>query len=55
MIADGLFWRRAVDPAFDGSKLVPAVLQVIGGLLKPVPGADRASHRQAISRVGIAS
>jgi TetR/AcrR family transcriptional regulator, repressor for uid operon len=37
VIGDGLFWRRAVDPAFDGSKLVPAVLQVIGGLLKPVP------------------
>jgi TetR/AcrR family transcriptional regulator, repressor for uid operon len=37
VIADGLFWRRAVDPAFDGSKLVPAVLQVIGGMLKPVP------------------
>jgi TetR/AcrR family transcriptional regulator, repressor for uid operon len=37
VIGDGLFWRRAVDPAFDGTKLVPAVLQVIGGLLKPVP------------------
>jgi TetR/AcrR family transcriptional regulator, repressor for uid operon len=37
VIGDGLFWRRAVDPAFDGSKLVPAVLQVIGSLLKPVP------------------
>jgi hypothetical protein len=37
VIADGLFWRRAVDPAFDGSKLVPAVLQVIGLLLKPQP------------------
>ena len=37
VIGDGLFWRRAVDPAFDGSKLVPAVLQVIAGLLKPVP------------------
>ena len=23
VIGDGLFWRRAVDPAFDGSKLVP--------------------------------
>ena len=36
VIGDGLFWRRAVDPSFDGSKLVPTVLQVIGGLLKPV-------------------
>jgi hypothetical protein len=39
VIGDGLFWRRAVDPGFDGSTLVPAVLHVIGGLLKPVPGA----------------
>jgi AcrR family transcriptional regulator len=37
VIADGLFWRRAVDPAFDGGKLVPAVLHVIGGLLRPQP------------------
>jgi hypothetical protein len=37
VIGDGLFWRRAVDPTFDGSKLVPAVLRVIAGLLKPVP------------------
>jgi AcrR family transcriptional regulator len=36
-IADGLFWRRAVDPGFDGHALVPATLQVLGGLLKPVP------------------
>lgn len=40
VIGDGLFWRRAVDPAFDGRALVPAVLQVIAGLLKPVPGTD---------------
>jgi TetR/AcrR family transcriptional regulator, repressor for uid operon len=37
VIGDGLFWRRAVDPTFDGSKLVPAALQVIAGMLKPVP------------------
>ncbi len=47
VIADGLFWRRAVDPAFDGSKLVPAVLQVIGLLLKPQPAA---STEQAAAR-----
>jgi TetR/AcrR family transcriptional repressor of uid operon len=37
VIGDGLFWRRAVDPAFDGGSLVPAVLEVIGKLLNPVP------------------
>ncbi len=36
VIADGLFWRRAVDPNFDGNTLVPAALHVIAGLLKPV-------------------
>ena len=37
VIADGMFWRRVVDPAFDGEALVPATLQVLAGLLKPVP------------------
>jgi AcrR family transcriptional regulator len=36
-IGDGLFWRRAVDPTFDGRVLVPATLAVLAGLLKPVP------------------
>ena len=50
VIAAGLFWRRALDPAFDGNKLVPAVLQVIGLLLKPVteqkPEPTRAANKQ---------
>jgi hypothetical protein len=37
VIGDGLFWRRVVDPAFDGRNLVPATVQVLAGLLKPVP------------------
>ena len=36
VIADGLFWRRAVDPNFDGELLVPATLEVLVGLLNPV-------------------
>jgi len=43
VIGDGLFWRRAVDPAFDGHVMVPAVLQVIAGLLKPVPETTAAT------------
>jgi AcrR family transcriptional regulator len=39
VIGDGLFWRRAVDPGFDGELLVPATLQIMAGLLKPVPQA----------------
>jgi AcrR family transcriptional regulator len=37
VIADGLFWRRAVDPGFDGKVLVPATLAVLVGLLRPMP------------------
>ena len=29
VIADGMFWRRAVDPAFDPAAVMPAVLQLI--------------------------
>jgi TetR/AcrR family transcriptional repressor of uid operon len=36
IISDGLFWRRAVDPTFDGRTLVPATLQVMADILKPV-------------------
>jgi AcrR family transcriptional regulator len=39
VLGDGLFWRRVVDPGFDGRTLVPATLQVLAGLLKPVPQA----------------
>ncbi|MEZ5857200.1 MAG: TetR/AcrR family transcriptional regulator [Hyphomicrobiaceae bacterium] len=35
-IGDGLFWRRAVDPRFDPEATLPAVMQVIEGLLNPV-------------------
>jgi TetR/AcrR family transcriptional regulator, repressor for uid operon len=43
VIADGMFWRRAVDPAFDGAVMVPATFQVLLGLLKPVqePATER--------------
>jgi hypothetical protein len=36
VIGDGLFWRGVVDPAFDGRNLVPATVQVLAGLLKPI-------------------
>lgn len=37
VISDGLFWRRAVDPAFDPQSIIPAMLQLMAGLLMPVP------------------
>lgn len=47
IIADGMFWRRAVDPDFDGQVLVPATLQVLAGLLKPVPQAEPEKSQQS--------
>jgi AcrR family transcriptional regulator len=37
VIGDGLFCRRATDPTFDGRALVPATLQALAALLRPVP------------------
>lgn len=36
ILGDGLFWRRAVDPAFNGRVVLPAVTSVLGSLLRPV-------------------
>lgn len=35
-IGDGLFWRRAIDPTFNPETILPAVLETIGSLLRPV-------------------
>jgi AcrR family transcriptional regulator len=46
VISDGMFWRRAVDPEFDPKTVMPAVLQLITELLKPVaplPGDSSAA------------
>lgn len=45
IVCDGMFWRRAVDPSFDPSAAMPAVLQLIRALLNPVPPS--ASQHQA--------
>lgn len=34
-IGDGMFWRRAVDPSFDPERVLPAVIAIIGTLLRP--------------------
>ncbi|HZT46893.1 MAG TPA: TetR/AcrR family transcriptional regulator [Hyphomicrobiaceae bacterium] len=36
VVADGMFWHHAVDPAFDPAAVMPAVLQLIRTLLNPV-------------------
>ena len=43
VISDGMFWRRAVDPAFNPQEVMAAVMQLIAELLKPVPGLATAS------------
>ena len=35
VVADGMFWRRVVDPAFDAQRVMPAVLKLIETLLNP--------------------
>jgi len=39
VIGDGLFWRRAIDPAFDGKSMVEAVTKLAVALLNPLPEA----------------
>jgi len=36
VVADGMFWRRAVDPSFDPKAVMPAVMSLIRTLLNPV-------------------
>jgi TetR/AcrR family transcriptional regulator, repressor for uid operon len=42
VIGDGLFWRRATDPAFDGKLMVPPALKLLAKLLNPVPAPAEA-------------
>ena len=50
IVADGMFWRRAVDPAFDGTVLVPATFDVLIGLLKPVSPLEAENDRDQSAR-----
>jgi AcrR family transcriptional regulator len=47
VVADGMFWRRAVDPTFDARTVMPAVLQMIATLLSPVPTPPAPVGRQS--------
>ena len=35
VIGDGLFWRRAIMPGYDARRALPAVIEIIGGLVNP--------------------
>ncbi|MCC7252330.1 TetR/AcrR family transcriptional regulator [Hyphomicrobium sp.] len=39
LIGDGLFWRRAVDPAFDIHKVLPVLVRMVSTLLNPIDPA----------------
>lgn len=43
VIADGMFWRRAVDPTFEPNAVMPVVLQLIGTLLNPIAAPNGAA------------
>jgi hypothetical protein len=45
VISDGMFWRRAVDPDFQPQAVMPAVLQLIEGLLNPVPAQNNQTSK----------
>lgn len=38
LLGDGMFWRRAIDPSFDGRAVMPVIMELVGALLKPRPG-----------------
>jgi AcrR family transcriptional regulator len=38
LLGDGMFWRRAIDPSFDGRVVMPVIMELVGALLKPRAG-----------------
>lgn len=40
VVADGMFWRRALNPAFDAQEAGRAILSMVKDLVQPVPAAD---------------
>jgi len=51
VIGDGLFWRRAVDPAFDTRAVMPAILGMLGSLLNPADPAEAYAENNGASSV----
>jgi TetR/AcrR family transcriptional repressor of uid operon len=53
VLGDGLMWRRAIDPDFDAATLLPAVLQLVGLMVRPndgiapTPQKDKATEASA--------
>ena len=51
VLGDGLLWRRAIDPDFDGSVLLPPVLAQIEHLLQPIGGPPAKSEQPEMGTV----
>lgn len=51
ILGDGMIWRRATDPKFEGARLIPAVIELVAALIRPTAGphgvSDRSSPREA--------
>jgi TetR/AcrR family transcriptional repressor of uid operon len=41
VLGDGMFWRRAIEPDFDVRATLPVMVDLVGSLLNPVPGAAK--------------
>src|SRR5262245_44295017 len=50
VLADGMFWRRAVDPVFAAERVLPAVLKLLETLLKPQSTKPRSGAHPARRR-----
>lgn len=48
VLGEGLMWRRAVIPGFDGQALIPAIIDIVNALLKPVPPTPSSGKRTEI-------
>ncbi len=46
VIADGISWRRAVDPTFNAEAVLPLILQMIHSLLTANASGDQPSEIQ---------
>jgi AcrR family transcriptional regulator len=44
VLADGMSWRRAVEPGFDAERMLPIILQMVHGVLAPHTNSQEAAR-----------
>ena len=52
ILGDGLLWRRAIDPNFDGAAMLPSVMALVGLLINP---SDTPDTKQTVASREITS